>query len=415
MTNHPRFACPLCIVLFSALIGTAGAAQVPVVRVATYNTSMFRDEDGQLARDLESGDNQQAKSIAEVIQRERPDIILLNEFDYDADGHAAKLFLEKYLAVPQAGCEPIVYPDYFTAPVNTGVPSGRDLDHNGKLGQPGDAFGFGKHPGQYGMVVLSRFNILKDKVRTFQNFLWRKMPGAMLPVDPKTGKPFYDADDLAAFRLSSKSHWDVPVKVLASDGSLAYELHLLCSHPTPPVFDGPEDRNGHRNHDEIRFWADYIEPTTSEYIVDDAAKNGGLPAGAMFVIVGDLNCDPIDGESVPGTMDQLLKHPRVDSSFVPTSTGAPLSVKANGDQNAGRRGNPAFVTTDFGSAGHGNFRLDYVLPSHGLKAAAGGVFWPAPGEPGATAITASDHRSVWVDLTPANAPTSAPTPTAMPQ
>jgi len=30
-------------------------------------------------------------------------------------------------------------------------------------------------------------------------------------------------------------------------------IHILASHPTPPVFDGVEDRNGRRNHDEIRL------------------------------------------------------------------------------------------------------------------------------------------------------------------
>ena len=256
--KHP-FRTSLVICLCIAAVSRA--AEIPVVRVATYNTSMFRDHDGELGRDLENGDNPQAKSIAEVIQRERPDIILLNEFDYDSEGHAAKLFIEKYLAVGQNGCEPVLYSDHFTAPVNTGVPSGRDLNHDGELGGPNDAFGYGKHPGQYGMLVLSRFPILQEKVRTFQNFHWRDMPGALLPVDPQSGQPYYDAGDLAAFRLSSKSHWDVPIKVPAADGSQAYELHLLCAHPTPPVFDGPEDRNGRRNHDEIRFWADYVDPT----------------------------------------------------------------------------------------------------------------------------------------------------------
>jgi hypothetical protein len=293
-----------------------------------------------------------------------------------------------------------MYSDHFTAPVNTGVPSGRDLNHDGEMGGPNDAFGYGKHPGQYGMLVLSRFPILQEKVRTFQNFLWRDMPGALLPVDPQGGQPYYDAGDLAAFRLSSKSHWDVPIKVPAADGSQAYELHLLCAHPTPPVFDGPEDRNGKRNHDEIRLWADYVDPTKSEYIVDDAGKNGGLLDGATFVIVGDLNCDPIDGEGVPGTMDQLLKNPKIDGAFVPISVGGSMAVKANAEQNVGRKGDPTFVTSDFGGEGHGNFRLDYVLPSKNLKAIAGGIFWPAPGEPGATAITASDHRSVWIDIVP---------------
>ena len=82
-------------------------------------------------------------------------------------------------------------------------------------------------------------------------------------------------------------------------------------------------------------------------------------------------------------------------------------MKANAEQNAGRKGDPTFVTSDFGGEGHGNLRLDYVLPSKNLKAVTGGIFWPAPGEPGATAITGSDHRSVWLDIVPAPSPDAA--------
>ncbi len=56
-------------------------------------------------------------------------------------------------------------------------------------------------------------------------------------------------------RLSSKSHWDIPLQI---GGAI---VHVLTAHPTPPVFDGPEDRNGCRNHDEIRLWSDYIDPS----------------------------------------------------------------------------------------------------------------------------------------------------------
>ena len=59
-------------------------------------------------------------------------------------------------------------------------------------------------------------------------------------------------------------------------------VHFLVSHPTPPVFDGPEDRNGTRNHDEIRFWADYIRRgRRSRYTYDDAGRRGGLEGGAV--------------------------------------------------------------------------------------------------------------------------------------
>src|SRR3954451_3653565 len=146
------------------------------IRVATYNSSLFRDKDGQLIKDLKAGDNDQARKIAEVIQRVRPDILLVNEFDYD-DGHeAAELFRTKYLAAGQNGCEPIKFGHFFTRPVNTGLPSGRDLNYDGKLNGPDDAIGFGKHPGEYGMLVLSRFPIDSSQVRSFQKLLWRDMP-----------------------------------------------------------------------------------------------------------------------------------------------------------------------------------------------------------------------------------------------
>jgi hypothetical protein len=302
------------------------------------------------------------------------------------------------LAVSQNGQEPIRYADHFIGPVNTGRPSGMDLNNNGRTDDPADAFGYGQHDGQYGMLVLSRFPIEKQFARSFQTFLWRDMPNAMLPIDPKTGQPYYSEAVLAILRLSSKSFWDVPVKIPSRDGGEAWQLHLLCSHPTPPVFDGPEDRNGRRNHDEIRLIADYISPERSGYLVDDAGARGGLAEGEAFVILGDLNCDPLDGEGIKGAMNQLLEHPRVDATQIPQSAGGPLTVKKFADQNADHQGDPAFVTSNFTGDGHGNLRIDYALPSRGLDVVDCGVFWPAPGEPGSEAVTATDHRSVWIDV-----------------
>jgi hypothetical protein len=385
---------------FIICFGVHSFAAEGTIRVATYNTSLFRDSAGQLVRNLEAGNNQQARRIAEVIQRVRPDILLANEFDYDAAGRAADLFRTAYLAVGQNRCEPIVYAHHFIAPVNTGKPSGRDLDKDGRTGGGADAIGFGKHEGQYGMLVLSKFPIDRKNVRTFQNFLWRDMPNAMLPTDPKTRQPFYDALDLDLQRLSSKSFWDVPVEVPAMSATKPFLLHLLCSHPTPPVFDGPEDRNGKRNHDEIRMVADYIDAKQGEYLVDDAGKRGGLAADAKFVIVGDLNCDPVDGQGIRGAIDQLLKSPLVNSSVTPTSEGGALTVRKYADQHTKNRGNPAHVTSNFTAEGFSCLRIDYALPSKGLTVVDSGVFWPPPGQPGNEAVLATDHRLVWIDVRP---------------
>ena len=137
------------------------------IRVATFNTSLYSDQAGGLIQRLQRGDAS-ARKIAAVIQHQRPDLLLLNEFDYDAEGRAADLFQKCYLGKAQFGQKPITYKYRYFAPVNTGVPSGFDLNGDGKTEGGNDAFGFGNHPGQYGMLVLSKFPIDKRVVRSFQ-------------------------------------------------------------------------------------------------------------------------------------------------------------------------------------------------------------------------------------------------------
>jgi hypothetical protein len=46
------------------------------------------------------------------------------------------------------------------------------------------------------MVLLSQFPIDAAASRTFQLFLAKDMPGALLPKDPQTGLPWYSQEDL---------------------------------------------------------------------------------------------------------------------------------------------------------------------------------------------------------------------------
>jgi hypothetical protein len=362
------------------------------VRFATFNASLNRSNAGDLVNDLSTPDNAQAKVIAEIIQRTRPDVLLINEFDFDPA--AVDLFRDNYLEISQSGAGPIHYEHAFIAPSNTGIPSGFDLDNNGSVGGPGDAIGFGFFPGQFGMVVFSRFPI--TRTRTYQNFLWKDMPGALLPVDPASGDPWYSREELEVLSLSSKSHWDIELEIGNS------QVHFLVSHPTPPVFDGPEDRNGTRNHDEIRFWADYIDPVRSRYIYDDNGRRGGIDPREPFVIAGDQNADPLDGDSIPGAIQQLLDHLMVNDTMTPTSTGGVWASETQGGANASHLSDPAEDTADFSDVAPGNLRADYVLPSKQLRIVDSAVFWPAEGEPffeltGVFPFPSSDHRLVWVE------------------
>ena len=359
------------------------------LRIATFNVSMDATNHTPKGEQIKSdalanalkANHQQIKNIAEIIQRVRPDIILLNEFDYIPKEQGIEYFKKHYLNVSQNNQQAIDFPYSFIAPVNTGLATHFDLDNDGKsTGIMADAQGFGFFEGHYGMAVLSKYPIDFDKVRTLQKFKYKDMPNAQMPTDPKTGENWYNKNEWQALRLSSKSFWDLPVKVNNKT------VHVLASHPTPPVFDGDEDRNGKRNHDEVRLIADYV--SNKAYIYDDKGQKGGLKADSRFIILGDLNASPEGDKARTNTTDQILKNALINASFVPQSAGAKEQYDTNEAQN---------YTANWQA------RVDYVLPSnYGLKIKNGGVFWPTKSSNEYRLIkdrnASSDHRLVWLDL-----------------
>ncbi len=386
------------LLLFGLLF--MATVQATTVKVATFNVSMEalnyrdhqQDETGNVSQKTLAGalatNHQQIKNIAEIIQRVNPDIILLNEFDYtDDDYQSLKSFIKNYLNQSQHGQQAIEFPYFYQGPVNTGVNSGIDIDGDGVKGKlPGDGFGYGHFPGHYGMALLSKYPIVVDKIRSFQYFKRHDMPGALKPIDIKTNKPWYSDKDWRALRLSSKSHWDVPVNVNGTT------IHILASHPTPPVFDGPEDRNGKRNHDEIRFWHDYISPEHASYIYDDEGKKGGLKTKQRFIILGDLNATTVDGNAIKSGIAALLNHSNIQDP--------------QPESEAGKLNNPDNINAKYHTA-HWGMRVDYVLPSsYGLNIRNSGVFWPLTTDANFRLVkdrqASSDHRLVWVELSTAS-------------
>lgn len=347
------------------------------IRFATFNVSLYGKATGQVQRRLESRDDIQASKIAAIIQKIRPDVLLLNEIDYDAASETLDSFHEYYLKIGQRGLQRINYPFRYSVPSNTGISSNLDIDGDGDVIDPGDSWGYGTYPGQYSMAVLSRYPFDIDSIRTFQKFRWHELPGALQPRHAANNQPFYPEATWSKLRLSSKNHIDVPIRIKDS------VIHLLACHPTPPVFDGPEDRNGCRNHDEIRFWNDYL--ADSSRLVDDAGRPGGLGERQPFVIAGDLNSDPNAGDSRRSAIQRLLSHKRVQDP-VPSSEGA-LEASQRQQPNA---------TSAFGASRL--MRLDYVLPSNDLTIRDSGVFWPKVSDQDRELIDASDHRMVWIEI-----------------
>lgn len=346
-----------------ALAGAGGLHAGPL-RIATFDTELGQKGPGVLISKILRADDT-VLAVVEVIAAADPDVLVLIGIDWDMDGHALGALADRLAA---AGSD---YPHRFAAMPNAGLESGLDLDGNDRFGEARDSHGYGAFTGAGGMTVLSRLPL--GEVRDFSAFRWSELPDAM-PPDVE-GMPFPSAKAASERRLSSVAHWDIPVTT--ENGP----LHLLAFAATTPVFDGPEDLNGRRNHDEIAFWQRLLD-----------GRLPFAPPEGPVVVIGNANLDPADGDGRHEAIRSLLDDPRL-ADPKPRSPGGAAAA------TPGQRGDPGLDTADWTDPNPGNLRVDYVLPDARLTVHNAGVLWPAPDDPFAeTVAAASRHRLVWVDV-----------------
>ena len=329
------------------------------LRFATYNAELSAAGPGLLLQALRRGDDPQHAAVVAVIKHLDADVLLLTGIDYDL-GNAALDALAARLAAAD-----VAYPYRVALRPNTGIATGLDLDGNGRTGEPRDAQGYGRFAGEGGMAILSRLPINWEISRDFSGFLWKDLPETQIP--PETAPAVR-----AVQMLSSTGHWEVPMRLPSGE-----TLRLLAWLGTPSVFDGPEDRNGRRNHDETAFWLHLL--------------NGNLPQPPPvppFVLLGQSSMDPADGEGLPAAIRSLLAHRALQD---------PAPRGSNPRRDPGHAGDPALDTVVYD--GVGGLRVDLVLPSADLETKGAGVLWPPDGDAfAATLALASRHRPVWVDI-----------------
>ncbi len=303
-----------------------------------------------MLRDILSDEDEQVAAVIKVVRRIDPDVLVLGDIDYD---HGA-------LALSALSARFGGYPNQFMRAPNRGVQSGFDLDGDGRFGRASDAWGYGEYRGQGGLAILSKYPF--GEVIDYSAMPWVQLNDRLALPQTSDIHP-----------LSTTAHWEVPV-LLPDDQWIT----LLTWHATAPVFDGPDDRNGRRNHDEAAFWLHRL-------------KNAPPPNP---IIAGFANLDPMDGDGRPEALSALLAHPALQD-VQPESEGAILA----GAFDKSHRGPAKLDTADWPEDGPGNLRVDYVLPSADLQVLDAGVFWPTPDQLfGSDVVRASRHRLVWVDL-----------------
>ncbi|MFC7046434.1 endonuclease/exonuclease/phosphatase family protein [Halobacteriaceae archaeon GCM10025711] len=374
----------------TGFVGSASATgQADATRYAAFNVIELETEQVQ-----QPGDPQ-AAAAARVIQEVRPDVLVVNELTNNVqqgehtDRTNIEAFVENYLSVPQREhLDGIDYPYTLQPPSNTGVLPEQDYDFNkdGTAGErPGDAYGFGVYPGHYAFAIASKVPIDEANVRSFREFRWADMPDNLIPLasddDVSTDGLYLTEEETDIYRLSSKTHIDVPFQ---TDGGT---VHGLFAHPTPPTYDGVNNFNGRWNHDEVRFFADYV--AGADYIYDDDGTAGGLADDASYVLMGDMNAGPGTDRPLHPAQRFFFENDDFDTRRLPTSPGG------------AQRGLP--YATRFGGDFEGVVeQIDYVLPSPDLSLRDSAVVWPADNARkrglGDDVSAASDHRLVWADI-----------------
>jgi 3-phytase len=369
------------------------ACQNEIIRIAHFNIKELTTDKINDVDDNRIGQDNQLKAAARIIQQIHADILLIQEIDHDYTrtnaedvdyAATARDFMEHYL---MSGDYSISYKQIYSAPCNTGILSGLDLNNDGIIAREtdsgatiygADCYGWGVYPGQYSMALYSNLTIDTAHIRTFQKFLWKDMPNHLIPLD------YYSADAIEKLRLSSKSHWDIPIQYGDT------EFHLFIAHPTPSVFDGAEDRNGRRNFDEIRFWKLYLE--RNEHVYDDQGIKSGYQSSAPFIIAGDLNADPSAAVAYyeQNSISQLLTHPKIQNT---------TDFLVSAGSGEGREDTETHFTAKFSR--DNRMQIDYLLTSPAIRVIDGGVFWPhseQDSENHQLAEIASDHRLIWLDV-----------------
>ncbi|SMX24829.1 hypothetical protein BOA8489_02959 [Boseongicola aestuarii] len=278
-----------------------GPAISETLRIAVYHTELSGDGPGLLLRDIEKGDDPQIRSSLRVVKSAGADAIVLADFDYDANLAALNAFADLLE----------IYPHRFALAPNRGVQTGHDLDRDGRFGEPEDAQGYGRFAGDGGLAILSKWPIENSAVQDFSSMLWQDLQGQ---IAPEAAAPQQ--------RISTTGYWIVPLKVAENQ-----ILNLLVWHATPPVFDGPEDLNGRRNHDEAALWLKVLDGSL-----------GTLP-DAPFIVAGISNLDPIDGDGRPAALQALMSHLMLLDP-APESPGAIVAAATDGGTNLTHKAPP---------------------------------------------------------------------------
>ena len=299
----------------------------------------------------------------EIIQRVRPDILLLQEFDYDADGESLRAFRANYLARPQNGAAAHRLRATPSSPSRTpACPPGFDLDNDGKVGRRRRRAGLRRvSRASTRMALLSRFPDRRGAARarsanscgatcrarccrTIRDtgprlVLARGAGGVAAVFEEPLGRA---GDDRADSRCTC---WPA---IRRRPPSTARRIAMACATTTRSA-SGATTSSARR-----RYIRD--DHGQARRIRRQAVRDHGRP---------ELRSR---GWRQPARRHRGAARAPARQCVVRAAERwrAPRPAAVQGGANAAQRGDPRFDTADFNDRVAGNLRVDYLLPSKGL-------------------------------------------------
>jgi len=234
-----------------------------------------------------TNDNKQLKKVKEIVSLYEPELLFINEIQYDIDGAPNDNFktngenLNKLNSI--LGTQ-LKYISFY--PANTGKNAKRNSqgEYYSDPNSPGardfaDQVNFGTIPHQYSSGLLSKYPIVEEKVIT--DIEWKAFNPQIDLTKFTTGDGKALPSDMELF---DKNFLDVTLDV---KGKM---IHVIVLHTVPAYhFGNKKSPNYLRNRDQLRFLEWYLSGKTDI----DVTLLGIKPIkGESFIAAGDWNVDP---------------------------------------------------------------------------------------------------------------------------
>ncbi|MGO1727202.1 endonuclease/exonuclease/phosphatase family protein [Glutamicibacter ardleyensis] len=287
------------------------------LRIATVDTQISREIDGQLATDLLQGDDRQAALAADNITAANADVVVLTGMD--ANEQAVEVFQDRYLNNPDDARADVEYDYVYLGVGSKGKPSGADLNGDRIVGGPEDAWGQADFEGQGSVVVLSKYQITPDQVTSVSEFKWDQMPESRLDDSGLSGAL------AASIPVMSSGLWDIPIEYRGK------QVHLIAVQ-TDDNFAGYSFAES-RELDQLRVVDDYLNG--KKYLRDDQSKKIDGVGNAPYIVAGVLGQQPSSLTARDGLLKQINRPDAISDSgnyLVPNSAWQVLGQGHIGDR-----------------------------------------------------------------------------------